>query len=191
MAVTGECQLGASKVRFFNKLRQTSPCVETPGRGIIRGKESTMRHIHLAAVIAGLVLLACAPSELPTSTADSTAPDEACTPAGNLNFVCGLGAPEDLVVVPGTGWLVASGPHAIDAAGKSTVMVFGVGMANIRADLERFPTCPGPLDPGLAILHGLNLRPAANGLAALYATNHGGRESVEVFDWMPATDRSR
>ena len=32
------------------------------------------------------------------------------------------------------------------------------------------------------MLHGLSLRPAAAGRYTVYATNHGGRESVEVFE---------
>jgi sugar lactone lactonase YvrE len=32
------------------------------------------------------------------------------------------------------------------------------------------------------VLHGLSLRPAQTGLYSLYATNHGGRESIEIFE---------
>jgi hypothetical protein len=38
------------------------------------------------------------------------------------------------------------------------------------------------LDSKLAHLHGLSLRPAQAAHYTLYATNHGGRESIEVFD---------
>ena len=44
-------------------------------------------------------------------------------------------------------------------------------------------------NPKLATLHGLSLRPGANGHFTLYATNHGGRESVEVFDVDPTGAR--
>ena len=54
--------------------------------------------------------------------------------------------------------------------------------ASARADRTRFANCPGPLDPKQAVLHGLALRPAAGGRYTVYATNHGGRESVEVFE---------
>ena len=56
------------------------------------------------------------------------------------------------------------------------------GTAAARADRARFANCPGPLDPKQAVLHGLALRPAAAGRYTVYATNHGGRESVEVFE---------
>jgi hypothetical protein len=44
------------------------------------------------------------------------------------------------------------------------------------------PVARTPLDPRQAVLHGLSLRPAQAGHYTLYATNHGGRESVEAFD---------
>src|SRR5689334_3131462 len=49
-----------------------------------------------------------------------TPPPSPCTPAGGLSFVCGIQNGEDLVLVPNTRWLIASGMapgsglHAID-----------------------------------------------------------------------------
>jgi len=57
-----------------------------------------------------------------------------------------------------------------------------VGASNARADRTLYASCPGPLDPKVAVLHGLSLRPAQAGRYTLYATNHGGRESIEVFE---------
>ena len=114
-----------------------------------------------------------------------------CTPSGGLNFICGLKAPEDLVLVPGTRWLIVSGMeagsglHLIDTQAKTARSLFGPGVSAARADRTKFSGCPGPLDPKQAILHGLSLRTAQGGRYTLYATNHGGRESVEVFDVDP------
>ena len=36
----------------------------------------------------------------------------ACDPAGNVQFICGLVGPEDLVPVPGSDWVIASGDAA-------------------------------------------------------------------------------
>ena len=111
-----------------------------------------------------------------------------CAPAAGLTFICGVQNPEDLVVVPGTRWLVASGmgPGAglnlVDTQAKSIRRLYAADTAATRADRTRFASCPGPLDPKLAVLHGLALRPAAGGRYTVYATNHGGRESVEVFE---------
>ncbi|MGE0593912.1 MAG: hypothetical protein AB7G23_16175 [Vicinamibacterales bacterium] len=134
----------------------------------------------LAAV--GLASCSSAPPEAPAAE-EAAAPASDCAPAGNLSFVCGPQSPEDIVEVPGTRWLVASGMvagsglHLVDTAAKTaTALPLTSGPADAR-----YAACPGPLDLSQAVLHGLALRPADGGRYTLYATNHGGRESVEVF----------
>src|SRR5687767_10059463 len=111
----------------------------------------------------------------------------ACAPSAGLTFICGLQNPEDVVLVPGTRWLLTSGmaPGAgltvVDTQAKAVRKLYAPGTANARADRTRFANCPGPLDAKQAVLHGLALR-AAGGGYTVYATNHGGRESVEVFE---------
>src|SRR3989442_11427309 len=111
----------------------------------------------------------------------------ACAPSGGLSFICGVQAAEDLVLVPGTRWLIASGMaagsglHLIDTQAKTARSLFSSNVSTTRPDKTKFAGCPGPLDPKQAVLHGLSLRPAQAGRYTLYATNHGGRESVEVF----------
>lgn len=115
-----------------------------------------------------------------------------CTPSGGLSFVCGVENAEDLVLVPNTRWMVASGMapgsglHIVDTQAKTVRAVYAPGTANARADKTKYAACPGPLDAKQAVLHGLAIRPAANGRYTVYATNHGGRESVEVFELDPA-----
>ena len=111
-----------------------------------------------------------------------------CAPAGGLNFICGVQNPEDLVLVPSTRWLVASGMapgsglHLVDTQGKMVRNLYAADVATTRPDKTRYAKCPGPLDPKQATLHGLSLRPAQAGRYTVYATNHGGRESIEVFE---------
>jgi hypothetical protein len=113
----------------------------------------------------------------------------ACTPSGGLTFICGVQNPEDLVVVPKTRWMLASGMapgsglHAVDTQAKAIRNLYAAGTTSARPDKTRYANCPAPLDAKQAVLHGLSLRPAANGRYTVYATNHGGgRESVEVFE---------
>ncbi len=114
-------------------------------------------------------------------------PSPGCAPSNGLGFICDLQKPEDLVQVPGTRWVIASGMetgaglHLIDTRAKRAQRFYGADTP-ARPDRQRFPNCPGPLDARQAVLHGLSLRPAAGGRQTLYVTNHGGRESVEVFD---------
>lgn len=127
-------------------------------------------------------------SSLSVAGAQVPAPSTGCAPAGGLNFICGVQNAEDLVVVPNSRWMVASGMapgsglHVVDTQAKTARSVYAAGTANARADKTKYASCPGPLDAKQAVLHGLALRPAANGRYTVYATNHGGRESVEVFE---------
>ena len=111
-----------------------------------------------------------------------------CAPSGGLTFICGVPNPEDLVLVPNTRWLIASGMapgsglHLVDTRAKTVRNLYAAGAPKTRADRTKFASCPGPLDPAQAVLHGLSLRPAQNGLYTVYATNHGGRQSIEVFE---------
>jgi len=122
------------------------------------------------------------------STAKIHSAQPACAASGGLNFICGLQAAEDLVLIPGQRWLIASGMaagsglHLIDTQAKTAKTFYGTGTSAARQDKTKFSGCPAPPDPKLVVLHGLSLRPAQTGHYTLYATNHGGRESIEVFD---------
>lgn len=150
----------------------------------------------LLTVLALGMLVACNRNQAP-ETQQVAPPAEAaltqaaasCAPDGGLNFICGLRNPEDLVLIPGTRWLLASGMeagsglNAIDTQAKTARSLFARGLPSVRD--QRYAACPAPLDPQVANLHGLSLRPrltaSADGRYTLYATNHGGRESIEVF----------
>ena len=135
-----------------------------------------MRRILIAAILA----LA--------ATYAASAQNAACTPSGGLTFICGVANPEDLVLVPNSRWMLASGMapgsglHLVDTQTKTVKNLYAAGAANARADKTKYANCPGPLDAKQALLHGLSLRPAGAGRHTVYATNHGGRESVEVFE---------
>ena len=140
-----------------------------------------------------LILLCAALSSSSSLRAQAPAATASCAPAGGLTFLCGIQNPEDVVLVPGTRWLLASGmaPGAglnlVDTQAKTVRKLYAPDAASARADRKRFANCPGPLDAKQAVLHGLALRPAEGGRYTVYATNHGGRESVEVFELSVAT----
>ena len=113
---------------------------------------------------------------------------KSCPPSGGLSFICGVQNPEDLVQVAATRWLLASGMapgsglHLVDTQAKTVRNLYAAGASSVRVDKAKYGNCPNPLDPKLAVLHGLSLRQAPAGHFTVYATNHGGRESIEVFD---------
>ncbi len=116
------------------------------------------------------------------------AQNKGCAPSGGLTFICGVINPEDLVLVPNSRWMLASGMapgsglHLVDTRAKTVTNLYAAGTAKASADKAKYANCPGPLDAKQALLHGLAIRPATSGRYTVYATNHGGRESVEVFE---------
>jgi hypothetical protein len=114
-----------------------------------------------------------------------------CAPAGSVQFVCGQVAPEDLVVLPGAQWVVASayggagGVYLIRASDRTSTVVYPAAGARERLDAKTYNTCPGPPDAAAKAkfqTHGLYLQPGGNAVHRLYVVVHGARESVEVFE---------
>ena len=134
--------------------------------------------------LAGLVLGALQPG----AVAPLTAAELACEPAGELGFVCGPRNPEDLVRVPGTRWIIASGMAAgapiylVDAQSRTWSELFPSSAPRSDHDRQSYGMCPGAPAPGSLVSHGLNLRPGDDGHSTLYVVGHGGREAIEVFD---------
>jgi hypothetical protein len=114
-----------------------------------------------------------------------------CSSAGDVRFVCGLQAPEDLVVVPGGQWVVASaysgtgGVYLIRVSDRTSVVAYPGAGARERFDAKAYDTCPGPPDAATKAkfqTHGLYLQEGSNSVHRLYVVLHGGRESIEVFE---------
>jgi hypothetical protein len=114
-----------------------------------------------------------------------------CDALGNVQFICGVVSPEDLVIVPGGEWVIASGDAAggaitlISVRDKTTTKLFPTAAAKQRLDAKTYDSCPGPIDPeekdGFRA-HGLYLRQGRSSVHTLYAVHHGTRESIEVFE---------
>ena len=114
-----------------------------------------------------------------------------CAGRGAIGYLCGVHRAEDLVAIPGTSWIVASGlrhetePGAlvlIDRAKKASTVLFPNDSIKNKHDARAFPGCPGSLPNESFSAHGLNVRRGAAGVHALYVINHGKREAVEAFE---------
>ena len=146
-------------------------------------------------VIVGLL----APS--PTVVAQAPPAPPPMTPcsaeAAGLKLICNQYSPEDLVVLPGNQWVVASafagagGIHLIRASDHVSQRAYPSPAARKRPDEKRYSDCPGPPDVGNAVFttHGLWLQPGPATVHTLFVVGHGSRESIEVFeiDTRPAT----
>ena len=121
--------------------------------------------------------------------------EQACDPAGDYAFVCGMKNPEDLVRVPGTRWIIASGMAAggalylIDSQRKTWTELYPGESPSAEHDEKSYGSCPGaPAREGF-VTHGLSITPVAEGRSRLHVVAHGAREAVEVFDVDASGDR--
>lgn len=117
------------------------------------------------------------------AAAGSAHAQQGCEAAGGLQFVCGLKNPEDLVLVPGTKWIISSGMaegagfYLVDSDnGEWSTLTFGA-----RHD-RTYANCPTPPSVQTLNTHGLHIRAAGAGRATLSVVGHGGREAIEIFD---------
>jgi SMP-30/gluconolaconase/LRE-like protein len=128
-------------------------------------------------------MLALAPLAGAPDAAQAQAAGTACAAVGDLKFVCGPINVEDLLPVEGGRWLVAgsykpgsAGLYLIDTTAKTYKPV----ALSIAAKPDSRYDCKAPDLKGLQT-HGLEVVPGKGGVSTVYAVNHGGRESVEVF----------
>lgn len=108
-----------------------------------------------------------------------------------VSYVTGVRNSEDLVAIPGTTWIIASGLADGPRAGslflinrrEKTAAVLLPGTWLRKEDRASFPDCPtGPPTAELFSAHGLALRKGAHYKHLLYVVNHGGREAIEAFE---------
>jgi hypothetical protein len=142
-----------------------------------------------AAVLAcALSLGAVLTAPRPAAAQAAPAAPAACSPEGELKFVCGLTNVEDFLPVGGGRWLIggsykagSAGLYLIDTAKKTA----GPATLSIAARPDPIYNCTPP-DLKALSTHGLDVRTARDGTATVFTINHGGRESVEVWRLHPA-----
>jgi hypothetical protein len=141
-------------------------------------KNHLLTHSGIKFLLLALLLLFACP----------VAADDECQASGGYGFVCGPQNAEDLVLVPGTEWIIASGMASgaaillIDSQQKTWTELYPGGAPRGQQDMEIYAACSGPPETDNFVTHGLNLRPGENGHSTLYVVGHGGREAIEVFD---------
>jgi hypothetical protein len=111
-----------------------------------------------------------------------------CADADGYRFICGPVNAEDLVRVPDTDWVIASGMapgtalFLLDANRLTANALYPGMLPRARQDMARYGACPGSPDPNNFIAHGVTIQPGGEGHSTLYVVGHGAREAIEVFD---------
>jgi len=142
-----------------------------------------MRAALRAPALAALAALACGGAAEPILS---------CDPVGPARPICGFHNPEDLELLPdGKHLLVGEfgsmeGERAgaialLDLANEARTVLYRGGDGGNATPGWGDPGCPGPPPPEMSP-HGIHLSRRADGSLQLLVVNHGGRESVELFE---------
>lgn len=118
---------------------------------------------------------------------------EQCLPSEGFNPVCTFKNPEDLVLLPDNKTLLVSemGEFMTDATGELSTFDLTEGIKlPIQMVWENKLSNWGqqncsPPNPSLFSPHGIDIVQREDGKYQVLVVNHGGRESVELFDLMP------
>src|SRR5579872_6413269 len=124
-------------------------------------------------------------------------PLASCGVHGDIEVLCGTRSPEDLELTPDGKYLIAT---QFVNQGRNTTPP-GLGMALFDLQKKTFTkmavtdapdkswgdaACPGPIGDAL-VSHGESLAKRKNGAWALYVVNHGGRQSIEMYELKKAS----
>jgi hypothetical protein len=112
----------------------------------------------------------------------------AAEPCGHSE-ICALKNPEDMIMLRGSRWALVSrlGRDPDAPGGFSAVDLQSQTSRVLTPDVSKpaaatYSDCPGAPVASDLITHGLDVRRSARGTSEVFAVNHGGRESIEVFD---------
>jgi hypothetical protein len=141
---------------------------------------SSLRRFALAASIGGWVLWAA----VPLSPKPAFGKANPCA----QNEICSLRNPEDMVRIEDSQWALVSrlGRDPSAPGGFSLVDLDARTSMVLMPDVSKpaiavYSDCPRAPIASELLTHGLDIRPSAQGVE-VFAVNHGGRESIEVFD---------
>jgi hypothetical protein len=136
----------------------------------------TARTLAFAGILCAAVLLG------------SPATGGATEPCGQSE-ICGLKNPEDMIRLTGSRWALVGrlGRDPNAPGGFSLIDLASQTSRVLTAEVSKPPSaeyssCPGAPVASDLITHGLDVRRLAHGAMEVFAVNHGGRESIEVFD---------
>lgn len=116
---------------------------------------------------------------------------EICVSDGEIQFICGPANPEDLILIPNTPWVIASGSisssrvegsiYAVNIDDYSSRVIFPDNTLLSQHDTAGYTNCPGPPKSSFQP-HGIAIREGHDRMHTLYVVGHGEREAIEVFN---------
>jgi hypothetical protein len=112
-----------------------------------------------------------------------------CGTHNGIDSLCGTRSPEDLELTPDRRFLIVS--QFVNSRGGTEAGLVLFDLA--KKTYEKIPitveprkdwgdpACPGPVGDGL-VPHGISLLKRSGGAIQLFVVNHGGRQSIEMFE---------
>ena len=113
-----------------------------------------------------------------------------CGTHGDVEILCGTRSPEDLELTPDGKYLIVSQfVNGRGGGGGAGLVLFDLAKKtyspiSITAEPRKDwgdAACPGPVGDKM-IPHGISLGKRTGGTMQLYVVNHGGRQSIEMFE---------
>lgn len=112
----------------------------------------------------------------------------ACESDERASYICGLRNAEDLIHIKNTSWVLAGqlSPPPTDG-GAYFISTKDGAVRKAQPDFSRptaapYDACPGAPSAETFSAHGLGIRYGTARVHEVFAVNHNGRESIEVFD---------
>jgi hypothetical protein len=140
----------------------------------------SLSKFHATLIVGSLTIASCAPA--------GAAKSSSCSADGRATYICDVQNVEDLVAIRNTSWVLAGritkpptngGFYLIDTKTAAT----RPAAPNFQgAKAPMYSGCPGAPGKDEFAAHGIGVRYAAGSVHEVYAVNHNGRESVEIFD---------
>jgi len=120
--------------------------------------------------------------------------EQDCEPQGDLRVVCGIQAPEDLAALPDhSGLLISEYGHQGIMGGRLSLYDIATGSTRILYDLASINDLrlgqnlwgdDHCAEPEVFSPHGFDLSQRPSGRWQLLVVNHGGRDTIEMFELM-------
>jgi hypothetical protein len=155
---------------------------------MIQSRVLALRGARCLLIVTALAVQCALQSASAADLLSVAATPESCAPVGGLSFVCGLNGPEDIALIPGTRWLVASGLakgggiRLVDTEAKVATLFYTGAPAQLHPNQTLYPDCVAPPDVQQFSAHGISLQPGRTpGLYTLYVVSHGDLEGIQVF----------
>jgi hypothetical protein len=123
-----------------------------------------------------------------------------CEPGDGITPICGFQNPEDLALIPGSDWIIVSQFGLMDGSRPGNIAMFNQQTeswhvvfpvaADIQSATDPFWGTRNCARPGKEFApHGLDLMHLGADRYRLLVVNHGGRDSVEMFEVINAGEQ--